>query len=792
MAWSKCLAARRGRETNESAKAAGPRLARARDLVVLLAPCFVLLPLSLVLGPQVAWAGSGGLVTLPYTATKWKSGLKLEIDTTWIDGDGYRPVRVEALNWPPGPAPADRTFRIVLRPRSWEYGETTPSVTFHLDLPQGAARARTTVSIPQHSGWGSLDVQVYEDGVWLEDVSGAFGIAGSNLYGWSEALPGILIVDTNAPGAERVARGSLLGAPSAQTPPRLVDIRQLASRFPNTQYGAPASNLPPTSAATISDTETLNLLNNLPRVALLPPSELPNKWIDYTCFDVVFLSLEELRSLVKQHPDQWQALRSWTATGPALCIFGVDLDSPQLAELERCVALPAPAAGEVPAGQWPGWTIPSPPTTAEQVIRGLDQVYARQTQMFPPASAGAGLTTTKDAATPAETSTSDAATGVTSPTPFIWRPLGLGRVVACRTSAPFSPDNRDLVWLFNDLDPINWRWYQRQGFSLRRENSDYWNLGVPGVGAAPIKSYLTLITVFAIVIGPVNYVVLRRRRRLYLLLVTVPGGAAFVTGALLAYALVSDGLGVRARVRSFTEIDQRRGQAVTWARQSYYAGLAPSRGLAFSVDVACYPIEQFGEGRHGRYRSLIWDDQQRLLSGYLSSRSTAQFMVVQAHASRRGLQVAEAAGQSAPPQVTNGLNTTLEKVVLRDAHGKYYWASQVAPGQVFQPLATQQDVVVREFKSAWLAHRPVFPVGYDPDYYNRGFGRRNYYYNNVDQGLPPAKFDVGLLERSLKQAACCELTPGSYLAITRTSPELPLGVPAALEQASFHMVKGRW
>ena len=51
---------------------------------------------------------------------------------------------------------------------------------------------------------------------------------------------------------------------------------------------------------------------------------------------------------------------------------------------------------------------------------------------------------------------------------------------------------------------------------------------------------------------------------------------------------------------------------------------------------------------------------------------------------------------------------------------------------------------------------------------------------------------MGILERNLKQAAYSELTPRSYLAITRTAPELPLGYPAAREQASYHVVTGRW
>ena len=105
---------------------------------------------------------------------------------------------------------------------------------------------------------------------------------------------------------------------------------------------------------------------------------------------------------------------------------------------------------------------------------------------------------------------------------------------------------------------------------------------IPGVGSAPVNSFLVLISLFVVAIGPVNYFLLQRQRKLYLLLITVPLGAGVVTSALFIYALVSDGLGVRARARSLTRIDQTSGRTVSWSRQSYYAGLAPSAGMSRS------------------------------------------------------------------------------------------------------------------------------------------------------------------------------------------------------------------
>ena len=88
---------------------------------------------------------------------------------------------------------------------------------------------------------------------------------------------------------------------------------------------------------------------------------------------------------------------------------------------------------------------------------------------------------------------------------------------------------------------------------------------------------------------------------------------------LLGYAIASDGFALRTRVRSLTMLDQTRGEAVSWSRVSYYAGLAPSGGLRFSRDTAIYPIESSFTGS-GAHRVLDWTEDQHMTSGWLRSR----------------------------------------------------------------------------------------------------------------------------------------------------------------------------
>lgn len=729
--------------------------------------------------PAVVGAGSGGPVSLPQGTTKIKNRLRVDIDTHWVDANGYRPIRVTATNWPPGPTAADRSFRFELRPRSWEFGDAAQSVTFFLEMPQGAPTASTTVSVPQYCGWQDFELQVYEDGFLLEDLSGHFAIPSRTTTGWSEAFPAVLIVDADA----KVPYRSLpVPGPVPVRPPsarRLPDVRALATRLPAVAYyGNPSPGIPLGNA--IDDDDTERLLYDLPRVVMLPPASLPDRWLDYSCFDLVFLSREDLGQLVTQHPRQWAAVRAWLTTGPTLCVFDVDLDSPQLAEVERWLELP-PVTGPADTGPYPGWTKPRHGPDSER-IRGLENVPGTISYGSDEGSGG------RRRAVPAPSGR----------TVLLLRPVGLGRVAALRTNEPLAPDTADFPLLLNALGPETWQWYRRHGFSFRRDNGDYWNLAVPGVGAAPVKSYLVLIALFAIVIGPVNYVLLQRRRRLYLLLVTVPGGAALVTLALLNYALISDGLGVRARVRSYTEIDQRRGQAVAWARQSYYAGLAPSQGLEYPPDAACYPIEHLpAPRRSARERRLIWDDEQRLVSGYLSSRSTAQLAVVRSRATVQGLQLDEPTSPAGPPRVTNQLGVVIDQLLLRDTQGRYYAARDIQPGQTFQPGPAAPEAVARDLRAASLKLRPSYPPGYDARYNDRRYGyqRRSYYWSAMDQNLPFPRLDESLLEQALNLAVhndLAKLAPRSYLALTRTSPEIPLGYRSAREEASFHVVVGHW
>ncbi len=758
---------------------------------------YVLLAVLLAATAQPAEASSGSVLRLPQGPAAPKNGLQLVIDTRWVDANGYRPVRIEAVNWPPGPALADRRIRVVLQPRSWQWARGESRVAGYVEIPEGAARGQTTLAVPQSSVWGSLDVWVYEDGRLLEDLSPpslGMGVGMRAYRDPSEALPTILIVDADAPtpdARERLVQQRTfnpLSSATANAPRQLQDVRRLLTLLPEPDRNRSGPPQPSVPSGAVDDAATLLVLEDMPRVELLPPSELPTRWIDFTCFDLVLISFADLRALAANRPAAWQALCDWTASGPTLCVCDMELSQEQLSELEAILGLSAATdvspAANASTGLSP-WRTPDPRRAQGEIV----SLQAVRSSDYP----------TMEDPTKKPVSPKVEASPPPDAKPFLYRAFRRGRVVAMRTGEPLAADRDESAWLLNELDSESWMWYQRHGLSWHRKNDDYWNWIVPGIGRAPVGTFLLLIAAFVVVIGPVNYFFLRRRRRLYLLLVTVPAGAGLVTLALFAYAVVSDGLGVRVRMRSFTEIDQRAGHAVSWSRQSYYAGLAPSGGLQFPERAAVLPLDQYPAERHqGRLgmRQLVWSEGQNLASGYIGARSTAQFLVVESGSSRRGVLIA-AARDAEDWQATNNLAAAIDKLIVKDDAGRVLRAQDVGIGQSRRLEPADPAAARQELQVLLAANQPSYPVGYDPrNYGGLGFSGRYYRsWSSVDPNLPPPTFATSVLERSLQATLSGDVRtwpPRSYVAITRTSPGVSLGYERAREEASFHVVYGTW
>jgi hypothetical protein len=719
---------------------------------------------------------------------KAKSGLKVNVDSTWVDANGYRPIQVELIPWPATPAPAERWIRVEFTPLSVRGMYANCAVSEFIEIPQGAPSVTTTVSIPQREQWNSFTVEFYEDGKHLEDLSYRGMMGNFSGYGWTEASPTMLFIDGDAPARSMRQShiASLRQAGSKGDTFTLPDVRGLAELYPPPDLARTGYN--PDERAT--DLAILDALPGWSKIEIQPPADLPQKWIDYTGVDFIFVSLGDLRQLTRQHPKAWRAIRDLIATGPTLVVYDAGDEFQGLSELEQILALP-PLAEDAEGSRYRGWSVPKS-SDFTRTMAGAQPLY-NQYQYTQQAEDVVVDEAIVKAMSELE--------GKPPPRPsFVWRAVDLGRVAAMSAEDPFPGRPQEWGWLLNTVDARDWMWHRRHGLSLNRRNLDYWSFLIPGVGLAPVNTFLVLISLFVVVIGPINYWFLVKHGRLYLLLVSVPIGAFLVTMSLFGYALLTDGLGVKARIRSYTEIDQRRGRSVSWSRQSYYAGMAPSRGLQFPETAAVYPIDvQPNENINYRRPAcqIDWEEGQSLSRGFISARVTSQLMVVQAQETKARIEINESAN---PPQATNRLGVKVDYFVMRDSQGRFFATQNLDEGATATLAPVAWADAAERLQRSLAEARPSNPEGYDPREYNEvlNFGTSRYYWmfgGDIDSGLPEPTVTSSILERSLRRVTSVDpnaLAPRSYVALAPHSPEVPLGVERATQMKSLHVVTGKW
>jgi hypothetical protein len=756
-----------------------------------IAGCMALLLAAL----SVASAEMGVVTSFPLPRVRMRSGLTVEVDTRGVAANGYRRVRVKVMNTPlankpPVPVTADRRVRVVLSPSGVGHVSRVRTSKV-IEIPEKQSSAEVTIPVPTAGDWYEMDVRVYEGGELLEDASGPMTRAFFAMGGVSESLPTLLFVDYDVP--DRATRDNQLSLMAGVRPPATVDTFDLpdysllVSNIPYSNVGIGMGTAMPPAGATstrLTDAQILALTSQQGKVQLLPPAELPAQWVELSCYDIAFVSIDDLERMARQNSRQRRALVDWLHSGPALVVYGVGDELARLKDVERLLELPplpqTGTSGKMLRGWKPAAASDSGPTNYQNPQRN---VYG------PAAMGGVTATMTAASGTPANQ-------GLFSPTglPFAGRPAGLGWVVAVAHPDPFPASSADWQWLLNSIPPRHQIWSTRHGMSYTSYNPGLWNWYIPGVGAAPVFSFLLLATLFAVVIGPVNYLLLGKIHRLYLLLVTVPAGAAVVTLCLFAYAVLSDGLGVKARIRSYSLLDQKTGRTVSWSRQSYYASLVPSQGLIYPNDAVIWPLdEKPNTSRQGPLRQLAWGaDGQRLSSGYLSSRRLTQLMVTRSARTKSRLTVVQKAGS--PPRVANELGSTIEQLVLCDRQGNYFWANEplaAGQGQNLLPydLANAQKLLGQIVDD----HRPRFPEGYDAVAEERRTDSpwNRMYWSSSSRVVQ----EMGILETnlaSLKRTTEPLLEPGMYVAVMQKNPDVPLGISEATEAESFHVIVGRW
>ncbi|MEX0643435.1 MAG: hypothetical protein WD468_12075 [Pirellulales bacterium] len=728
-----------------------------------------------------------------------KNGLSLTVDTRWASNYGYRPVEITVKS----PKPTKSDHRVTIRFHSDWWSSQRGSVTVEQDfeMQKGSKSATALIACPQYQ----LATQSFWWDVWIDGVKDR----DLSLDRKNQAM----VAGTGmTPGGGNGLSMLAVGPSSAQ--------RMLAT----------------------TGTQEFEALS-------LPATEFPRRWIDYSCFDVISLSCGELQLLAQSNPSALPAIRHWVAAGGQLWISDAGARWENLAAISKTLAVPATILG-LDTTETESQKIDPKNDAAGIAAVAESTVVAWQPVRFGRGGPFGRMVTFLDLTTGTTRVARDQATidllqndpnfTVTDQTypsnpegrgrrwprdssrSFVDQPLGLGAfrafrgdqqtiqflatlpIVAVDPNAVGEVTRPPLTALQLALRTTR-RWDTRHGMKPDEANADFPKLLVPDVGLAPVTEFQVLITLFVLAVGPANYWLLKRYNRLHLLVLTVPLAAVLLTSSLFAYAILSDGFGTTVRAQSVTTLDQRTGDAACWTRLSYYAGLVPGQGLTMPDDVTVYPIipgwnDTGVDASIGAARELMWKGgEAKMTRGWLRSRTPMQYLTVRARKSPYRIELTPAAGKI---RAVNQLGTKIHFLLVVDKHGQFFGGEQLANESkwVLEPI-TRVDAI-RRFRQLFTDNQPEAPLalaGEDSDFQiiqrrqSRRMMSRQYGLQYSEQRL-----DANLLNDTLANLAgtsgepALQLPPRSYVAVTETGSEVTLGISGAEEQASFHVLIGRW
>jgi hypothetical protein len=746
-------------------------------------PRFQVLPQSegiQFLGPMASPTSGNGFST--------NSNVQLAVELGGVTQYGYQPVQIRFTL--AKPATRSRALRMMFHAGAYSNDRAAMTVESALVINKGDSSAHAELIVPRYEWWDGCGWRVWVDGELDNELS---------------------VEQADVPQRQGFVAISAL----------------VASTSVNAMQFQPALQV---------------LGNGSADVVTRTPANLPDDWKLYTTFDVVICPAAEFAAWVPRAPKQSAALLRWVRAGGNLWLVDVGWTWNQLPGVEQATGIASaelsdPSAdGEAPADDKPQTRAAA---DAALLTRGWRFVPLGERALEPVEGALAlSDYDLDDEPEPAPTRQRrpTAPTGqpklpTTSQEWFAVRAHGLGAITAFRASIqdvppvggalgagnpgdPFAqgfdpsmggPYGGQLGTMEAAIDPAlvqnlnksqeatlavqrsllmpRLPWTVRHGNKPDESNWEFNNLLIPGVGVAPVGQFQVLLSLFVLAIGPLNYWWLKRRKKLPMLVVTVPAAAAVVTLMLLGVGLFGDGLGVRVRARSLMVLDQTTGESARWARLTYYAGISPRDGLQLEHDSVVYPImSNFAERRSRRgafaKRSMAWDDEQQLTGGWLASRTPTQYLAIAASKSDKKLDLRLANGEL---RIVNRLGVTVTHLVVQADDGKMYWCEDLAPeaGRVV-PVVTR-SVVASKLRRLFLDNFPEFPPGADGSRYGSG-----YYGPALSKNLMDSQLDA------VNSPVVRAWANGGYIAVTDRGVDLDLGVDNAVEEASFHVIRGTW
>ena len=654
--------------------------------------------------------------------------LQVAVSAQWVGcrSGGYIPIQIRLKNR--GPA---ANIQFELNPGR-TFAQPMPRVTQSVRVEQNAV-INTTLLYPCVDGSYQLyaEFSVIKDGKRHKDLTSPVTFENQN---WGESRISLLVISDGA-----------------------VDVSKFESTIEHLMTTASSTSYYAGTDSRVVET-----------------GQLPDTWLAYTGIDLVAITLDTFRSMDAGAREE---VVKYVRTGGNLMVFEAGTDEEKHRELDRLLKIDGAASSRA-------WVTPR--LLAGKTYRTEMHDPYGMYGMAVPKMAAAPVQATKVETEEEKKNKEQQKASEAEKMEMKAARLMAGKVFRLADS-PFPGDQGEWTVLLNKIDHKNLTFAQRTGVNPRLGSFEFVKFLIPGVKVIPTGAFILFITLFTVLIGPVNYLFFRLKNKIHLLLVSIPAIAIVSSLALFAFSAVATGWGTKARLRSVTLLDQKNQIAVSNTRMALFTGSPPAEGLSFDPATAVYPIwpddENFQRG------NVDWTLSQNLGGGWLQPRTRTQFLMQSHRTERERLNVKPNGDTLA---VSNGFNWDIQYLLITGPDGNAFYGENLVAGsevQLRQASNKQRDDLSKLIRDHELAP----PKGVTSASSGNSFGRSRYYYGYGPQFS--VSYRANNFERILnhtQRTVVGKLPVNTYIAIVDEPPNLDLPIESFRDSDSLHVIIGSY
>ncbi|MFK8114160.1 MAG: hypothetical protein AB8B91_18305 [Rubripirellula sp.] len=696
------------------------------------------------------------------------AGFVMNLKMEAVANNGYQPIYLKFA--PLGKAfTYDRHIQVTVSPKNYSRTDLDYQFRCKVMLPEGAGPTEIPSFVPHYFSWENVNIELFEDGRSIETSKRNFSLANGlrSRFAQQKVTVGVL-----QPRDANVQDAAWKKCPDVRTLvtvlgdgpiPEDVGVKRLA-------HNVAVKRMKRVQPAFV-------------QFRPIDESRLHSLWLGYTQLDVIIVAAPVLQRIEREQPEKFVELIDWLAAGGNLWITAASTGSKR-GDFESRLLLGPPKPNKIlgPAQVNAFLNLNQLNDTTDLMYEAWNGTRKQSSQY----GFDQNSELSKRADIFKKLRNKQHPFAATSPKNEIAAQIrigsfGLGTVVSIADEDPFPGSFQFWYSVIQLHEPGQLHWPQRMGVDVPRGNDNYWMWLIPSVGQPPVKSFVVLNTLFAILVGPLCYFFFRKRERLYLLYFVAPCLALIVTASLFAYALSADGVRTKVRARQLTWVDSTNQYSVTQSRQTYYAVLGASSGIEVTDDTAVFPVrntpahDRYYRGRRsGRDGTYVASQGSQLLTGgFLPPRDQVQYLTTRPNPMQQTLQFTwNAEGETG--EVTSHFPFSIQPLLVCDGDGVYWKAEEVdANGTASLRPASKKEL-------AEILDRRVLPPLEAVPMLRNNF--RNW--GGVTTGV-----QVSLLEARLDQWSK-QLPAGSFVGLAETSKER-IGVEDAVLLNSFQVLMGR-